>query len=708
MGSPNSVTNMSHLFQALQRMEAFFLKYRYFAYAILVLAFIIVRVSLVQAPINSDDVEYFQNANDLAHGTDILKFEGLSKTTGPIYGRFRIGMIMPVCLFIKTFGDNIISYYIYPFLFSVLGFFLIIQISKTIFPTIVVFMVAIAHMVYPLEISHSSLLLVDMPAAALTLLYIYYTYKHPLEKRNWKKLLIYSFTGSIILLWIYLVRTNHIVLLMPCFICFVCYRKYRSTVVMGMMFLIIWILIEQLVYMSKGMPFGYIWRATTIVFANLAYTLPKYSIPDFLLRGFVQMYDEFGLIVLLYYVLSIVFHLYGIMFSRNVLIRALLISGFVIYLAFTFNVYDISDGMIRSLALMHRYVQLFYYSSLIAFAYGINSLVMYLQKKISNLKTVRLTRLSKYGLNCATLMLFLCLLIVFSEKSYNMETRLLGNSSEYSRLISALNAEMNKVATNRIRVVGCYTNLRVMKLFPRISTANSVDWNDLSYDDLLITVRGKLSEYVFKDISREDNDKLFTIGEYGEHIGKTINDISLELIDNYHPIYQTSNFVLYKKGSSLREIPIVFPNMNLADFNVQRQQISFWSGGINEMTRLSESHGRLNIKCSLPDGAIYIVSNDAPFESPPSNKKEYSLDSNTTYMFQLDISKTNGLEVQFWLMEYDQEKRIKSSDQVLKNSINMFSFCSGNKSQYFRIAFRLSGVGSITFNDFQMYEISHI
>jgi hypothetical protein len=145
-------------------------------------------------------------------------------------------------------------------------------------------------------------------------------------------------------------------------------------------------------------------------------------------------------------------------------------------------------------------------------------------------------------------------------------------------------------------------------------------------------------------------------------------------------------------------------------FDITKKQIPNWTITKSGVITLSSTHeGYLSIRRPTPDGHNYLTTGLTKrrlFDSPPISKKDYTIDPATDYIVNIETEILGHMSVRFWMMEYDDESRLKYSKQQLYNGVNAFTVTTGDQAQYFRIAFRLSGEGELVFKDIRMFRVA--
>lgn len=521
-------------------------KKKYLIYFTLVALFVLVRVFLANEPMNSDDLTLFIHSKALTTGEHDIFRDTLPQEVS--HQSLRFGLEIPEAFLIKIVGPNFIAYYLLPLTFSLAGFLLIIKFSKEFLPFAVMIMGALIHIVLPFEIRHSSLLLTDLPAALFLVAYIYYIDKYGLDKFDVKKLLLHSFIASFLIFWGYLLRENQFILSLPAVTVFLFYRRCRWIALGSLAFFFLWLIGEQLFYVSKGVQFGYRWAIVKAALDNYSKFLPNYRFNEFVMRSFKFILKDIGFVGLLFYVSSLIFHFYGLFVSKKPLIKAILFSGLSAFTIFNFSIYQITDGVIKTMApLNHRYMQMFYYSSLVAIPFGLHNIFTLAKKKLSSFTNDRgLAPFPRYLGSSVIILLFLYVLIVFWQVNYKYPRRLLNPGSKYWSLLSAINNEMTRSKKEKIEIFGTERSLRAVSLFHFASRKHLIYWHSITYEDLKSKLEKQQADYFLTDHRRETVDLRYLKGQKQKDQKAMLDNISRITINNYYPIYISNDFRFYK------------------------------------------------------------------------------------------------------------------------------------------------------------------
>jgi hypothetical protein len=511
-------------------------KQNYFIGVFLVCAFLIMRIVLLQEPWNSDDIRYFEMAEKLNTGEHVIQRATLPAQV--FHADIRFGLLLPLALVIRSFGYHIVAYYLLPMLFSLAGFILIIKITGEVLPRTAVIAAAVLHLVSPFETRHSSVLVTDLSAAFLTLLFIYYIYKNPLDEFHLKQLLARSFVGSLLVFWPYLIRDNQPVLLLPALAVLLLYRPYRLTVAGSMVLFSLWVLLEQWFYTTKGAPIGFRWNMLVAGQHDYMQYYPKYTPSQYLIRSFRFIVVDIGWLGLLFFVGAIASHIHAFFVSKNVLVRACLAAGFFTYLIFTFYVYGSANGRLIVMTSQHRFVQLFYYTSILAIGITLVYLAPKVRARFPNLRAFRV----------AGGALFVVTLVYFGHASYAHAGRLFSTKSDLWAALGALDAEIDREDPASITLTGTDHSLRVLRLFPKTRRGRNLACQIVSHDELLHGLTARHVEWSLMDQKREQRDLIYIFGEDRKHRERLLEEIERRAASDYRLVFHGRSLNLYRRA----------------------------------------------------------------------------------------------------------------------------------------------------------------
>jgi hypothetical protein len=528
-------------------------------YACLIAAFIVIRIAVLQEPWNSDDIRYFDMARLLNSGEHVIQRDTLPERI--FHADLRFGLLVPIAFLMRISGDNMITYYLLPLLFSVAGFVLMMKITEEVLSWRATVILAILHIVYPFEIRHGSVLLTDLPAAVLTLLYIYYIYKNPVINFEPKKFCWHAFVGSLLMFWPYLMRDNQPAILFPALVVLFFYRPYRLTVSASLVFFFGWVLLEQWFYVSKGVPIGFRWKMLIIGQQVYKQFLATYSFSQYLLRSFRFIAVDIGWVGLVFFVCAIISHIHGFFISKNPLVRACLAVGLVSYVLFAFYVYGMQNGRLVVMTSAHRFIQLFYYTSILAVGVSLTHLAPWFRARLPNNKTLGLASVSIFALTVGS----------FGVAAYAHAGRFWSGNNDLLATLRALDAERINQAQGPITLTGTDHSLRVMRLLPKTIGGHALDYRILSHQAVLDGLMKGDIEWFLVDKKREELDLRYVetataFHELLDFSPKPHDDRRIEEEDrtrksflgvmnggaknNYRLIFQGRSFQLYRRTTS--------------------------------------------------------------------------------------------------------------------------------------------------------------
>ncbi|MHC5035550.1 MAG: hypothetical protein ACYTFZ_11000, partial [Planctomycetota bacterium] len=331
------------------------------------------RLFLLREPLNSDDYQYRAAGAALLQGTHRLQ-TGLKPTTegGRVNHHWmRLGLVLPVALAIRVFGDNFVAYYIIPFSVSLLAIALVFFILQRLAGNVVALFAGLAQVFNPLEVYRSSVLLTNLPVATLIVGFVLMLYAVPDDRRSWRRDIAVGCIMGVLLSWAYLMRISAPVTLAPCFAACLLLKRYRRAVLISLAVLLVVATGELVLHMSRGGEFAYRRHNVAIAINRYKAVLPHTrSFSKYLLRypHLIGNMTDSKLMVCFFY-LSIACHVYLIVLCREIPVRLLAACGLLNLCVYTFSVFGpLSEGFLTMPA-KTRFIQLFLLTSVISIAW---------------------------------------------------------------------------------------------------------------------------------------------------------------------------------------------------------------------------------------------------------------------------------------------------------------------------------------------------
>lgn len=346
--------------------------------AALVMAFVAYRWSMRLEPLNSDDVTLFWIGDSLFHGDHwLLAGNGVPSD----HQRLRLGLLPLLAPAISGLGPTAAAYYIVPLALATLGFWLCWRIALENAGLSIAVAFAVFHIALPFEVRHASLLLVDLPSAVFVVLCLYLVHRlAPADGGTTARGAWGGLLAGLAGFEAYLLRINILVFLAPGLAVLVATRRTRRIAVSASVVIAAGVVLEQLLYLSLGEGFGYRWRMVQQALDHYAHFLPLVEPRDFAGRYFRFVYNSVGggfagsfLEGILGF--SLLAHVFALVRGAP-LMRALAATGLVTFAATVYGVHSWDDAGIRVLGPEnYRYLQLFYYTSVVTLALGTRALL---------------------------------------------------------------------------------------------------------------------------------------------------------------------------------------------------------------------------------------------------------------------------------------------------------------------------------------------
>lgn len=511
----------------------------------LVIIFTIVRWQQRLEPWNSDDMELFGFFADAASGHHWIFGSSMANGDPVPHAAFRVGLLPATVLAIKVLGATATAYYIVPLAFSVLGFGILYWVNVTSFGALAALIFALIHVVWPFELQHSSVLLTDLPAAALSLLSLCLldvSARHEQRRR-----VACAVLGGLAGWGTYLMRNNGLVLLAPAYLLFALQRTTRWQTAWAAIVVAFGVLGQQAFLVYRGFGWGSDWSSVRVDFAEYADFLPIYTWSNFLARQFSFQVSTFGpglngILAALLVAGSLILHLALLRFERHQLLRAIAAYGLFAWLVFSFSIYERVPGGVRAMSPVNfRFIQPFTYSSLVAWAWAWCAL-----RKV-------LTRPLLSAMLPLVLFVFSCVASVFSLPSTYRH-------SGTHRLAAVVRAQQSR-ATEPLRILGTQWSLQVPRLFCCAAAPQRVDWDTLSIGAIATQLEAGSSAFVLRDVPRE-----LQLARYfapKERVGyrSEMAQVEARLWHDYTLIYVDAKYALFApRGGSDPATPDILRN----------------------------------------------------------------------------------------------------------------------------------------------------
>ncbi|NLD50080.1 MAG: hypothetical protein GX660_23300 [Clostridiaceae bacterium] len=307
---------------------------------IFLLLALIVRFIFLEALLISDDTYYFFSA---ANYSPELFSGGTDQTF------FRLGLLLPVALIQKLFGVNIISYYVWTISVFLLFIFTSYVLSKIINGermAIINVLIVISSYFFLFQ---SSNLLPDIPCL-ITAIFSFIFFHLSLKNKKFSKLFLFVSVLSGFIS--YTIRIPNIVFLLSIPIYeILAHKSIRKSISYGLIFLLFFLVETSIYYMLTGDLFAQV-RSNAENMSDWSIYMNSISRREYLfapLKSYLS--TNTGKILTL-------FGAFGFLLAilkKKWLLVALTISGFIIFLIYSYSVTSINP-LVRALPLSQRYI----------------------------------------------------------------------------------------------------------------------------------------------------------------------------------------------------------------------------------------------------------------------------------------------------------------------------------------------------------------
>jgi hypothetical protein len=464
-------------------------------------AFLIFRWLQRLEPWNSDDMDLFQFSAEAVTGQHWIfgsnSGSGVAGEHVP-HTAFRIGLFPATLPAIWALGPNASAYYLVPLAFSLLGLLLMFWVLRRNFGASVALVFAVIHVAWPFELQHSSVLLTDLPAAALGIASL--CLLDASAGRSLGARLGYAALAGLAGWETYLLRNNGLVLLAPALLVFLWARATRLQSLCAGGVIALGVLAQQAFLVYRGFSWGYDWSSVQADFVAYARFLPVYSWPAFLVRQFTHQLNTFGhgptgALAVLLVLGSLSLHLTLLRFERRPLLLALAVFGLLSWLVFSFSIYERVPGGVRAMVpVNYRFIQPFTYSSLMVWAWAWRELPGRLARA-GTLGYARLARLARPLASAALPVL----LLGFDAAAAALHAPPTYRQGGTRRLVQAI--EEKRAAAGTLSIAGTTPSLQVPRMF--CGGSPHIEWRELAARDLADLAGGNARTLVLRDVPRE-------------------------------------------------------------------------------------------------------------------------------------------------------------------------------------------------------------
>lgn len=511
-----------------------------------------IRLAALREPLASDDNALMNGANRILQGTHPIQQQiPPDVNRGAYMHLLRIGIGIPVALLMSIFGYTFITYYTFSLLFSFLAIILIFLFLRRFVGNWLAFLASLVHIVNPVEVFYSSNLLSDLPAATLTVLYVYLFSCYLNTRRKWKTIII-GLAGGIILSWLYFMRVNGPIFLLPCFLVCVFDKKYRVPCLISICVLCVAVLSEQFLYMMRGGVFGFHFYIEAGVKEFIPF-MPRYNtLWEYLFRYPISISrtTNFGVAVL--FCIAFVSHVYLVIFARDKLLRALVAGGLMNFLIFSYTLFaPLSEGFVTNIA-SYRFIQLYLLTSVICVPWSLvhlnqdlTPLLVRGYNRFCRNREGTVKRFKVASSKILTAACFLAFLLPLAYGTYSLPRPLFSENGRYFPILREINLIMKRNNIDSVEIMGTWLGLRGIQIFTWLPPDKRIKYKIVSVERCIKAIE-KGSVDLFLTDFRKERYKLRYIKSKQE-LKKRI-----EAIDRLeHLVLKRLQVIFKKKGTIL-------------------------------------------------------------------------------------------------------------------------------------------------------------
>ena len=151
---------------------------------------------------------------------------------------------------------------------------------------------------------------------------------------------------------------------------------------------------------------------------------------------------------------------------------------------------------------------------------------------------------------------------------------------------------------------------------------------------------------------------------------------------------------------------LYFPNLSFKE--ISKTTSSTWSlfKKSDEVYISLIQNNNLYVSCSFTENRFdYFTSEEGNFDIPPVNLDICKISPDTSYEILINVNKiTKVPDIQCWVIEYSHKKRLTHTNIILSEGLNKLSFISSSETTCFKIAFRLSGIGTFSIQPIEIFQ----
>jgi len=666
---------------------------------VLVVVFIAFRWWMRTEPFNSDDLTLFSISVAAAQGehwvfsppTEISRAQRLRRMNHQL---LRIGLLPVSVPIIWLFGPTQFSYYLMPLLFGVMGFLLTWRIMDQKIGPVLALIFALFHIGFLFEIREGTVFLVDLPAAVamLATLYLVSVFSRRREGGG-EATLPKPLSGALIalpLLLGYLLRSNSLILLAPGLVVLLVSRRSRGVVLWSAPWVAAGIFLEQLLYVVKGMEFGFRWELVDHALKRYSPYLPWYDLKVFPIREFSTLWARFGggfdaIFLLSIYTLALVSLVAMLVRASSAVLRAVAITGLITWGVFSFGFLEVAGGRIHALAPVNfRYFQPFYFSGIIALCWSSRQLLSRLALG-SGENQDQVWRRPAAWLAAAGATWILA--ISFALTVEHVRPRVSSPESPLRQAIEAIDVLATESPKTPLEIYGTSASLRPIRLFRGPWSDPTVTWHGEDLAGLAQASRVH-RPVLFLDERRMARNLRYLRNAANvnyEEYAKAVETLRLSLWAEYVRVTPSSRYGVYAPVRDKKP-----PQLVLDASVLSPEMLPIWQTP-DSIQLVTRPDGGVEITGTAPGEHFYVFSGDGRgFPHPPDPTTSFSLSPLGSYevlaLLELSPSVTSSL----FVIQYDDTRRLTTESWRLRQGPNIIKFSAEPVARSGRLALRFA------------------
>lgn len=612
-------------------------------------------------PLNSDDLTLW-SVTRRAAAFDHWLFLADNDLGRINHHALRIGLLLVSVPLYWLTGPGPAAFYLTPLVFALVGFLVVWKIMDREVDPWLAAGFALVHLGLFFEVREGTVLLTDLPSAVAmmgALLLVDSLARRPPASRQ--GLVLQGLLAALPLMLAYLLRANSLVLVAPGLLVLWWARRSRALVAVAGAWVVAGVLAEQLLFVAKGLGFGFRWGVVDRALDGYSPLLPWYTPGELAVRWWTELAADLGtgpgaVFLLALYLAMLVASVALALRTESPLLRAVAVTGLATWAVFSFAPLEWQAGRVHAMApVNYRYLQPFYYGGLVALCWAVRALAGRL-----GVRGRWPTRLAVAALALAGVLATVT----------HVPHRLHRPDGEVLQTVAALDA-LAAVSPAPLEVLGPPSSLRSMTLFRGSWSRPTVDWEGNSPDELVAELSWRPRVLVLDELRVRRDLRLGHTEAAGGDVAALEalraslfrRHVRLDTGGSRYGVYVPYGLA-ERLGPGLRPRR---PVARLADL-----------GGELQVSRPLEvvagDDGSLTLAGDVRGGHVYLSNGQpASFDVAPRIGTSFPVESGATVEVLAWLELDPAVEARLFLIQYDGEERIGDASWSVGDGLFRFT-----------------------------------